>query len=38
VHINTKGGLLKVYARQENKVFRNIWLEGEAQLVFEGEI
>lgn len=38
VGIKVKGGRLKVYAEKEAEGFRNIWLEGPANQVFEGEI
>ncbi len=39
IAIQTKGGNLTVYFDEEkNNSFRDIWLEGPAQLVFRGEI
>lgn len=38
VHIKVLGGELKVYAEQHGEGFRNIWLEGLAEQVFQGEI
>lgn len=38
VNIQTKGGLLSVsFVKEENKII-NVWLEGSASFVFEGEI
>ncbi len=36
--IHTPGGELTVYFKQNGKTFSNIWLEGEAMKVFEGEL
>lgn len=36
--IQTRGGLLKVYANYKDQVFRDVVLKGPAQFVFEGEI
>lgn len=35
--VKTRGGNLKVYAEKYEKTFQNIWLEGTAIQVFEGE-
>lgn len=37
VPIIAKGGSLKVFAENDGKLFKNIYLEGEAQLVYEGD-
>lgn len=37
VNIKTLGGNLKVYATQEDKAYKEIWLEGPAVQVFSGE-
>lgn len=37
VRIKVLGGDLKVYAEQDGESFRNIWLEGSAEQVFEGK-
>lgn len=37
ITIKAKGGLLKVYFENDNKAYKNIWLEGPAIKVFEGE-
>ncbi len=38
VKVGTRGGEeLKVYFRQENKNFRDVWLEGSAKIVYKGE-
>lgn len=37
VQITAKGGGLKVFAERDGKSFKNIYLEGEAQLVYEGD-
>ena len=36
VSVKTLGGNLKVYAEKHEIGFRNIWLEGPAEYVFEG--
>ncbi|MBL7929457.1 MAG: diaminopimelate epimerase [Bacteroidia bacterium] len=36
VQIIAKGGSLKVFAESKDKIFKNIYLEGIAQLVYEG--
>ena len=36
VSVKTLGGNLKVYAEKHEAGFRNIWLEGPAEYVFEG--
>lgn len=38
VEINTPGGKLSVYFTKEANSFTNIWLEGPAKKVFEGDI
>jgi diaminopimelate epimerase len=38
VSVNARGGNLKVYFSRESDSFRDVWLEGSAQKVFEGEI
>jgi len=38
IHVETRGGNLKVYAENFNNQFKNIWLEGAAIKVFEGKI
>lgn len=38
ITLNTKASLLKVYFEQCNGGYQNIWLEGPAQKVFDGEI
>ena len=35
--IHTPGGKLTVHFKQDGKSFSNIWLEGNAEMVFEGE-
>ncbi len=37
-HLETLGGNLKVHLNKSEKGFENIWLEGPAKFVFEGEI
>lgn len=37
VSVKTLGGNLKVYAEKEGNKFKNIWLEGPVQQVFEGD-
>lgn len=37
IAVKTLGGNLKVYAEKSEKGFENIWLEGPAEQVFEGE-
>ena len=37
VSVKTLGGNLKVYAEKHETGFRNIWLEGPAEYVFEGK-
>ena len=36
--VSTKGGMLKVYFEKKGNTFRNIYLEGPALFVFEGDI
>ena len=36
--ISTLGGILTVHFEREKKSFKNIWLEGSAELVYTGEI
>ncbi len=36
IDIKTKGGQLKVYFKKEKKLFKDIWLEGPATLVYSG--
>jgi len=38
VDVKVLGGQLKVYVQKEEGTFTNIWLEGPAQQVFEGQI
>jgi diaminopimelate epimerase len=38
VNIMTRGGRLKVYAKNAKQGFSDIWLEGPARMVFEGKI
>ncbi len=38
IDIFTPGGKLKVYFERNNAGFKNIWLEGEAKFVFDGEV
>ena len=38
VRVQTKGGLLKVYFDKIDNKFRDVFLEGEAHVVFEGKI
>lgn len=38
VQVKVLGGNLKVYAEQDGKFFKNIWLEGPAKQVFKGKI
>lgn len=38
VNVYTKGGMLKIYFRERNHEFDNVFLEGEADMVFEGKI
>ena len=37
VKVKVLGGNLKVYAEQDGKSFKNIWLEGPAKQVFKGK-
>ena len=37
LNINTKGGTLSVSFDVENRTYTNIWLSGEASLVFAGD-
>ena len=37
IALNAKGGLLKVYFEKRDNGYENIWLEGPAKKVFEGE-
>ena len=36
--VKTLGGTLNVYFKKENGIFRDVWLEGPATFVFNGEI
>ncbi len=36
--INARGGKLKIYFRKNHEIFSDVWLEGPAVYVFEGEI
>ena len=38
VAVRTKGGNLKVYFEKNGSVFNDVWLEGEATLVYKGEL
>ncbi|UCH12224.1 MAG: diaminopimelate epimerase [Candidatus Omnitrophota bacterium] len=38
IKVYTRGGLLKIYFRKQNHKFKGVFLEGEAQVVFEGKI
>lgn len=38
VKVKVLGGNLKIYAEKNGDGFKNIWLEGPAELVFKGEI
>ena len=37
VKVHTKGGDLKIYFKEKNKILSNVFLEGRAQEVFKGE-
>jgi diaminopimelate epimerase len=36
IQVTTRGGILKVYFENKSEGFANIWLEGPADMVFEG--
>lgn len=38
ITINTPGGILNVYFAKSENTFKDIWLEGPAELVFEGSL
>ncbi len=38
IKVYTRGGLLKIYFKKQNNKFKNVFLEGEARVVFEGKI
>ena len=38
IQVKVLGGILKVYAEKDGNGFKNIWLEGPAQQVYQGEI
>lgn len=38
IKVHSLGGELFVYFKKKNEIFKNIWLEGEAKLIFEGQI
>ena len=38
VKLSTPGGMLEVSFENENGTYRNVWLTGPAQFVFEGEV
>lgn len=38
VHVEARGGLLKVHLNKQSQKYTNIWLEGPAKCVFKGEI
>lgn len=37
VKVHTKGGDLKIYFKEKNKILGNVFLEGKAEVVFKGE-
>ena len=37
INIKTQGGMLTVVFEEFNGIYRNIWLSGEARLVYVGE-
>lgn len=36
VHVQTEGGALKIYFNRMNRAINDVWLEGEARLVYKG--
>ena len=38
IRISTKGGLLRVWFKEEQGLYKNVWLEGPTELVFSGDL